>query len=818
MQLVLKLPTAIESLPSAGNIVRLLPGVLLAGDFQEAPFNLDESQVLGIMRVLPSASDETLSLYYQLSDMLAVYNDVSPDVKREELRQLGFDAFTAGEYQEAIRIWEDWLKNDPRNAEALALIGDAWLRLNMQDKALEAYTQSLEINPGQMNLAIRQARLLEQLNRLDESADLLNAYARAFPDSPAITIAQAQWLDRHRQRHEARNVMKSLVQRHPDNIEARLILQTMLDEPVERYANMHELLAIGRGAETHLFGFGRDIFAAELLTIPEASVFFDFVRATASGAQNKKTRELYQGFLPLTEKVTENFVMNKLSDNWIAFGGFRPSAYGRYELRAGSDMSEAFLRLKKSELLRDGFLEVTLDESAGAFWLYARRSSKSMVRYGYDDEGYIRIQTWLNGELRTYESRPWLRPPGSVRLRLEIRGDGAVGYVNGKPVFTTPLVIPQDVCYGWWSIAPFSPELGLARARIARIECGPLAPSILLIPKLPDTDVRDALDAVRQHVRDLSAVAPVAFTQLADGTIPSEPDVELAVYKMFCTFHRLRLMPVVDLAYFSEILPEHLTALILKHRLAGLILRVRTLPDPEWFDKMEKMLEHTTADFIVVQQEEWSWPHHERGTPAFKEEVARLKKLNKVGVREIQRGNLMLHPVQDAWAVPLLPYSEWSASLARNGREGLAPRLVVLPLSFRSIPQSGAAVTTQAITRVTVPVEIKPAAAPEPEPDSVTPPPAEKKDTGSDAGAVDAATAQPDAAASKQPTDTPPAPSPSPAFAPAPAPAVQSNALPAAVTGDEGQAGQPVPAPDVPSATLWQRLRSKLGTGEIVKP
>ena len=104
MQLALKLPVAIESLPSAVNIIKLLPGVLLAGDFQEPPFNLDESQVLGITHVLPAASDETLSLYYQLSDLLAVYDDVSPDAKREELRQKGFDAFTSGDYKEAIRI------------------------------------------------------------------------------------------------------------------------------------------------------------------------------------------------------------------------------------------------------------------------------------------------------------------------------------------------------------------------------------------------------------------------------------------------------------------------------------------------------------------------------------------------------------------------------------------------------------------------------------------------------------------------------------------------------------------------------------------
>ena len=199
-------------------------------------------------------------------------------------------------------------------------------------------------------------------------------------------------------------------------------------------------------------------------------------------------------------------------------------------------------------------------------------------------------------ERRVAQEGRGARPPGTVRLRLEIRGDGAVGYANDKPVFITPLVIPQDVCYGWWSIAPFSPELGLARARIAQIECGPLTPSIMLVPRLPVTELNAALDVVRLHVRDLSAVAPVAFTQLPDGTIPSESDIDLTPFKMFCTFHRLRLMPVVNLAYYSEVRPEHLTALIVKHRLTGLILRARSMPDAAWLAKMEKMLEHTTAD------------------------------------------------------------------------------------------------------------------------------------------------------------------------------------------------------------------------------
>ncbi|MDD4018623.1 MAG: polysaccharide deacetylase family protein [Kiritimatiellae bacterium] len=147
MQLALKLPLSIETLPSAGNILKLLPGVQLAGDFKHPPFDLKLSDVLGVTQVMPPAGDETLTLYYQLSNMLSVYNDISPEARYEELRQKGFDAFTAGEYKKAVEAWEAWFKQDSRSAVAMSLIGDAWLRLNEPEKALEAFSQSLDINP-----------------------------------------------------------------------------------------------------------------------------------------------------------------------------------------------------------------------------------------------------------------------------------------------------------------------------------------------------------------------------------------------------------------------------------------------------------------------------------------------------------------------------------------------------------------------------------------------------------------------------------------------------------------------------------------------
>ena len=66
---------------------------------------------------------------------------------------------------------------------------------------------------------------------------------------------------------------------------------------------------------------------------------------------------------------------------------------------------------------------------------------------------------------------------------------------------------------------------------------------------------------------------------------------------------------------------------------------------------------------------------------------------------------------------------EARVQLLLHQREGVEPRLVVLPLSFRSIPQDGTGVVTQTLTRVT---------------EAAEPPAAEKKNTESGTNSVDA--------------------------------------------------------------------------------
>ncbi|MBQ9344112.1 MAG: tetratricopeptide repeat protein, partial [Kiritimatiellae bacterium] len=661
LRIAVRFPLAASSHVAISTIADAIPDLLVVDDDGDVPPGVSPSRVYSLLLLDPPATDEDLSLFFQLADYQNVPAD--PD-DPSSLRQEGLRKYAAGNYEDAAAAWTRWKDAEPRSAEAWAFLGNAYTRLNHNEAAIDAYRHSLDLEPGQISLFLQLCALLEGVGHANEAAELLDTYARAFPDNADITMAQARWLAKHGTRPAGRELLTNILERDPANIQVRLALQDLLDDPLERYANMHELLDLGTSNPSQVLGFGNDIASAELLTIAESSVFFDFIRDTATNSPREAIRSLYSSFLPLRAPIVEEFNASALSGNWIAFGTPLTTIAGAYDLRAAADMSEAYLRLRHSELLRDGFVEVTLGESVGAFWLYARRSSQSMIRFGFDGDGFLRIQTWKNGEIRTGESRAWIRPPGDITLRLEVRGDGAIGLVDGKRVFSTPLHVPQEIAYGWWSVAPFSPELGIARARIERISAGPLPPAIALLRETDPDLIDDALQALRPNIERLSAIAPVLFAQQPDGTIPVTPLADLMPFRMFCAYHRLRLIPVVALDFYSDIQPSTLVNLILTHHLSGLILLSRTLPSEAWFDQVASLLEKTTADLIVVQSQDALW-----GDKA-------PRPAKPVVLREIQRGSLLIQPSADQWRLRPRIYP---VQLPTQSSDFLNPLLLVLP-------------------------------------------------------------------------------------------------------------------------------------------
>ncbi len=690
-QLLLRLPTAVEGMPSAGNMINTLAGVVLAGEFSRPLFGLPWEKLIGTLSIDPEAKESPLSLYYQIVEKQG--QELSPDARAEVLRQKGFDAFVLGEYERAIECWTDWSTLKPQTSDPLSLIGDAYLRLNRLTDALEAYTKSLQLNPGQVELAIRRARLLEKMGRSDEQAAMLNLYARVFPGTSSLVIEQSKWLLTNKRKTEATELMKKLVKERPEELEARQILQGMLEEPGERYQNLKDLLDHVKSGSASLHGLGRVLTSSDLLSTRESAVFFSAIREAALQEPRRQTRELFSGFLPLERIVSEQFQQGVLSDHWTSFGSsVTPNSSGRFELRAGSDMAEAYLRLRKSDFLRDGFIEVDLDESVGFFWLYARRSSSAMIRFGFDDEGFLRIQSWVNGELRTSENRGWMRPPGLVNMRLEVRGDGARGFVNGSPAFATSLTIPNDLRYGWWSVAPFSTELGMARAKIGRITAAPLPTTILMVPPMDEMQVPQFLDRTRPAAYQISAVAPIVYFQKQDGSIEENKAFSMQMLRMFVSFHRLRFMPVVEASYFSELDVPGLMALLKRDNITSLCVCTRFMPSEAWFKAVEAELEKTSAYLLVMVSEKPFWTEVKEGREVKEktEEPVRLATL-----RQIERGNLLLPPLRSVWpsveahtfteeGIPSpLPFAVPAEMEALSAREALPelnqPRLYVYP-------------------------------------------------------------------------------------------------------------------------------------------
>ena len=660
MKLAVQFPSGVAKLASFASIAALFPGALIAVEGPERAAELEGtvSNVL-VSETLPPplAADMHLNLYYQLATRALPTEALSPQARQEADRREGYLAYQEGEYDRAIERWEGWLAADPQSAEAMSLIGRAHVQKGDLNRALEYYTKSLETSPGQIRMAIRRAELLEKIEREDEAREQLNLYARIFPENPDILIAQAQWLNRRKRRMEARTMLETLVAESPMNLEARIALLNLQDDPAERHRTMRGILDLGRSPESQI-PFGHSLLSMEMLTFPESGVFFDYIRDQARRGQNTRQRDLYDGFLPLTNRVTDDFASGRLSDGWIASGGIRALDRGRYELRAAVDQAETYLRLRRSELMRDGYLEVVLDESQGFFWIYARRSSHSMVRFGFDQEGFIHLQVWNEGEMVSHQTRPWIRPPGSMTMRMEVRGDGARGFVNGLEIFDAPVDIPPVVAYGWWGIAPFAFDLGVARARIIRMDCEPLPTSIVLVPP---GDPEKQVVQLRPHVGEISALVPAWVFQNPDGTLPEGVPADAHIFRMFAAFHRMRLLPAIDLSYEGDVDPEQVVQFIQRNHLAGVVLKRRTAPPRKWREALTAALEKSPATVIVLQTEAALWNTPGAGADMGGEQVARPEagdhlmpaKGEKVGILELPVGGVLIPPIRGDWQVEL---------------------------------------------------------------------------------------------------------------------------------------------------------------------
>lgn len=603
VRMMVRLPSILEQATTLPAMLAVVPDVQVAATGDSpllATLSSQSNKVVAMEAVPMPPEDMNLALYYEITGLASGDGRLTKEARAEMLRQEGHQAYRNAEFSRAAALWSQWNQLEPDNEEPLMLIGDAYLRMFDTTKALEYYSRSLAINPGQIDLAIRRIKLIDESGQAEEALKLLNLYARVFPNNSEITLAQADWLMRHNRRREATDLIKRVLAMYPDSITALTMMQGLLENPADRYANMRRLRDVGEVTLMQM-RLGETIWYNELMGLPEFCVMSKFVEQVVQKSTSENLNTIYSRFLPRAAPVIEDFSLGKLSSNWLTSTDY-PGEEGRIHLRAGRAQAEVYLRLLGSDTMRNGFIEGVLDDVRGFFWLYARRMRQDMIRCGFDQSGNIYLQVWQRGNLLVNESRPWFKPRGKIKLRLEVQGDGANGYVDGRPVFGASVPIPRDMGLGWWGMAPYAVKLGTANATLHYLTAGPLPVQIALLPERMKEDL--LLEKFKPFAASLSAVAPQWFTQMPDGRLQGDIVNEDIIIRMFTRYHRMRLLPVIQMADYDMMTGDILSKTARKNHVAGFIMQFDEMPPDAWFDRLTRQLESDPVDVMAMVVDE----------------------------------------------------------------------------------------------------------------------------------------------------------------------------------------------------------------------
>ncbi len=603
LELIVSLPRGLASTNSINSLLQGMTNLKIASpdDIINSLPDMEETNKRLVAWDATSFRRGEYPLYFQLSGGDASQEVWSTEVRSRILWEEGFDAYNAGKFEDAIAVWTRWSEVEPYNEKPLRLVGDVYLRNQEYFTAVSYYKKSLELDPGQVDLVLNTAIVQEKfLNKQDEAAQLLGLYHRLFPDNSDISLAQAGLFLRQGKSKAAGERIQEVATQNPDDLTALALMHPLLPTSRERMDNIHTINRLGRrlGMYEH---FARTIKSYDLLKWPESWYLMDLI--TERALEESPDVDLYSSLTPRVTVVRENFKRGSASDNWWnATGPLRDEEPGSLFLGASPTSTEAALILKGSDTMGSGFMEVELEQARGFFWLYARRSEGNMIRFGFEPDGQLYLQIWHNNVVVTNETRKWERPLERVRLRLEVRGEAVFGYLDGRPAFGAPILIPKDMNLGWWGLAPWSPQFGMAQALVREVAGGPLPVNIGMYRGFMDEDVDEVLvDKLKGNSTQLTVFSPNWFFQDVKGDLRSEIDFDLPGVRLLTRYYKIRLYPLIRSSSTNSLKVEQLVQLAEANKVEGFTLDFARMPDEEWFAKMEDELVGTGIGLLVIR-------------------------------------------------------------------------------------------------------------------------------------------------------------------------------------------------------------------------
>lgn len=608
-RLTVQLPEWYGSHSRIPSLLAVMPGAKVAltrePDESAVSPGLTE-RLVRVEEVPPPPEDEPLPAAYMIpSEWGGAAASETVEDKGERLEQEGLVAFRDGQYDRAIEMWKGWLRLEPANPRAHTLIGDALSRKGDLPGAVAAYGRSLDLDPGQTSVAIRQAEFYRAMGQPEQARDILNLYARLFPGDDPVLRAQAWWLSQNGRESEALEIVRSLLERNPEDVDALVLCLRLASTPDERKALLDRLVTAGSLPQNHL-ALGQAVWANALTALPGSDSLHALVERIASEDQNARVAELFARIRTLSEPVADNLGKGGYSENrWWADGAFlapSPKGLGRV-LKTLDTNTEGVLRLLGSLRLRNAFAEALVGRVEGSFWLFVGRTQDQYARFGLAGDGYLRIQVWRNKRMVDERKLPFERTSEPLRLRLELKGDGVAGYVLGMPSLDGLLTLPlaEDQRYGWSGFAVYDAERGRASAELLEIGAGPLPVRLGWVAPVQDEGVRATqLESLRKNAPLLTAICPAGQALDRDGVWSQGQGVDGDFLRTLARYYRIWYAPAVQCASPEAVKPAVLLARAAECKADGFILFLPSWPSDPWWSALREGLATSDLRVLVV--------------------------------------------------------------------------------------------------------------------------------------------------------------------------------------------------------------------------
>jgi tetratricopeptide (TPR) repeat protein len=156
-------------------------------------------------------------------------------------------AYQAGDYQTALRRFQEAIDRNPNDAESLSNLGQVLVKMGRTAEAVPHLDRAATLNPDRWAYRFNLARALGQLGRWEESIASYQQAQRLFPDDYVTTFNLAMTLHKSGNEQAAVDQYRRTIELNPEDPTFRIALANSyerLRKPAEAVAAYSEYLRL----------------------------------------------------------------------------------------------------------------------------------------------------------------------------------------------------------------------------------------------------------------------------------------------------------------------------------------------------------------------------------------------------------------------------------------------------------------------------------------------------------------------------------------------------------------------------------------------